>query len=37
MLTISGVGVFVAFLAEAISFLSPCVMPLVPGWPCHFC
>lgn len=32
MLTISGVGVFAAFLAGTISFLSPCVLPLVPGY-----
>ncbi len=32
MLTISGVHVFAAFLAGAISFLSPCVLPLVPGY-----
>ena len=32
MLEISGVGVFAAFLAGAISFLSPCVLPLVPGY-----
>lgn len=32
MLTVSGVGVFAAFLAGAISFLSPCVLPLVPGY-----
>ena len=32
MLTISGVGVFAAFMAGAISFLSPCVLPLVPGY-----
>lgn len=32
MLTISGVGIFAAFLAGAISFLSPCVLPLVPGY-----
>ena len=32
MLTISGVGVFAAFFAGAISFLSPCVLPLVPGY-----
>ena len=25
-------GVFAAFLAGAISFLSPCVLPLVPGY-----
>ena len=29
---ISGIGVFAAFLAGAISFLSPCVLPLVPGY-----
>ena len=32
MLEISGIGVFAAFLAGAISFLSPCVLPLVPGY-----
>ena len=32
MLTISGVGVLAAFLAGAVSFLSPCVLPLVPGY-----
>ena len=32
MLTISGVGIFAAFFAGAISFLSPCVLPLVPGY-----
>ena len=32
ILTISGVGVFAAFLAGAVSFLSPCVLPLVPGY-----
>ena len=32
MLTISGVGIFAAFLAGSISFLSPCVLPLVPGY-----
>ncbi len=29
---ISGIGVLAAFLAGAISFLSPCVLPLVPGY-----
>ena len=32
MLEISGIGIFAAFLAGAISFLSPCVLPLVPGY-----
>lgn len=32
MLTISGIGVVAAFLAGAISFLSPCCLPLVPGY-----
>ncbi len=32
MLMISGVGIFAAFLAGSISFLSPCVLPLVPGY-----
>lgn len=32
MVEISGVGVLTAFLAGAISFLSPCVLPLVPGY-----
>lgn len=32
MLEISGIGVFAAFIAGAISFLSPCVLPLVPGY-----
>jgi len=32
MLDISGIGIIVAFLAGAISFLSPCVLPLVPGY-----
>lgn len=32
MLEISGVGVFAAIAAGAISFLSPCVLPLVPGY-----
>jgi cytochrome c-type biogenesis protein len=29
---ISNVGIVTAFLAGAISFLSPCVLPLVPGY-----
>jgi len=29
---ILGVGVFWAFLAGIVSFLSPCVLPLVPGY-----
>jgi len=32
MLELSGVGVVAAFLAGAISSLSPCVLPLVPGY-----
>jgi cytochrome c-type biogenesis protein len=32
MLQISGIGVASAFLAGLISFLSPCVLPLVPGY-----
>lgn len=33
MLTeIAGIGIVAAFLAGAISFLSPCVLPLVPGY-----
>ncbi|MCC6206420.1 MAG: cytochrome c biogenesis protein CcdA [Hyphomicrobiales bacterium] len=32
MLEISGIGVIAAFLAGAISFVSPCVLPLVPGY-----
>lgn len=29
---ISNIGILTAFLAGAISFLSPCVLPLVPGY-----
>ncbi|MDH3514858.1 MAG: cytochrome c biogenesis protein CcdA [Gammaproteobacteria bacterium] len=29
---IAGVGVLTAFLAGTVSFLSPCVLPLVPGY-----
>ncbi|MEM7123712.1 MAG: cytochrome c biogenesis protein CcdA [Pseudomonadota bacterium] len=32
MLEISGIGVGAAFLAGLISFLSPCVLPLVPAY-----
>jgi len=32
MFEISGVGVLAAFLGGAISFLSPCVLPLAPGY-----
>ena len=32
MLELSGVGILTAFSAGAISFLSPCVLPLVPGY-----
>ena len=29
---ISNIGILTAFLAGAVSFLSPCVLPLVPGY-----
>jgi cytochrome c-type biogenesis protein len=32
MIEIGGVGLLAAFLAGAVSFLSPCVLPLVPGY-----
>ncbi|MCZ4353687.1 cytochrome c biogenesis protein CcdA [Roseovarius aestuarii] len=32
MLELSGVGIIAAFLGGAISFLSPCVLPLAPGY-----
>ena len=32
MIEISGVGVVTSFVAGLISFLSPCVLPLVPGY-----
>ena len=32
MLELSSIGVLTAFAAGAISFLSPCVLPLVPGY-----
>lgn len=32
MLDVSSIGILTAFAAGAISFLSPCVLPLVPGY-----
>jgi cytochrome c-type biogenesis protein len=32
MTGISAAGLLAAFAAGAISFLSPCVLPLVPGY-----
>ncbi len=32
MLEIAGIGILAAFLAGVVSFLSPCVLPLVPGY-----
>jgi cytochrome c-type biogenesis protein len=32
MFEISGIGIISAFLAGLVSFLSPCVLPLVPGY-----
>ncbi len=32
MFEISGIGVVTAFMAGLVSFLSPCVLPLVPGY-----
>ena len=32
MASISGIGALTAFLAGLVSFLSPCVLPLVPGY-----
>ncbi|TIQ00418.1 MAG: cytochrome c biogenesis protein CcdA, partial [Mesorhizobium sp.] len=32
MLEISNIGVLTAFVAGILSFLSPCVLPLVPGY-----
>ncbi|MBT4040500.1 MAG: cytochrome c biogenesis protein CcdA, partial [Rhodospirillales bacterium] len=32
MADISGISVAMAFLAGMVSFLSPCVLPLVPGY-----
>src|SRR5687767_4902845 len=29
---VSGIGLITAFLAGVVSFLSPCVLPLVPGY-----
>jgi len=32
VLEISGIGILTAFAAGVVSFLSPCVLPLVPGY-----
>lgn len=32
MLELSNIGIFSAFVAGISSFLSPCVLPLVPGY-----
>lgn len=32
MLEISNIGLLTAFAAGLVSFLSPCVLPLVPGY-----
>jgi len=32
MIEIAGIGVLTAFFAGVISFLSPCVLPMVPGY-----
>ncbi|MFE0753407.1 cytochrome c biogenesis CcdA family protein [Inquilinus sp. NPDC058860] len=32
MLELSGIGLMTAFAAGVVSFLSPCVLPLVPGY-----
>jgi cytochrome c-type biogenesis protein len=32
METASGIGVLAALAAGVVSFLSPCVLPLVPGY-----
>ena len=32
MLELSGIGLITAFAAGAVSFVSPCVLPLVPGY-----
>ncbi|HEB80787.1 MAG TPA: cytochrome c biogenesis protein CcdA, partial [Chromatiales bacterium] len=32
MFDISGIGIAAAFAAGVVSFLSPCVLPLVPGY-----
>ena len=29
---IAGIGIWAALAAGAVSFLSPCVLPLVPGY-----
>lgn len=35
MLTVAGISLFSALLAGALSFLSPCVLPLVPPYLCY--
>src|SRR5205807_9819293 len=32
MSSVSGIGLLTSFTAGVISFLSPCVLPLVPGY-----
>ncbi|MBC7136511.1 MAG: cytochrome c biogenesis protein CcdA, partial [Oceanibaculum nanhaiense] len=32
MFELSGIGIAAAFVAGTISFVSPCVLPLVPGY-----
>ena len=32
MLEVANIGLVTAFLAGLISFISPCVLPLVPGY-----
>jgi cytochrome c-type biogenesis protein len=32
MLGLSDIGIFNAFGAGVVSFLSPCILPLVPGY-----
>ena len=29
---VTGIGIFAAFFAGVLSFISPCVAPLVPGY-----
>lgn len=35
MLTVAGISLFSALIAGALSFLSPCVLPLVPPYLCY--
>ena len=35
MLTVAGISLFSALVAGALSFLSPCVLPLVPPYLCY--